>query len=72
MTDGDVLFVQRNDMTKRTFFDSCYVGFVITTLLFCIVINGPVARIFLLLRRMQSLFKRVKYLVETFNLHISR
>jgi len=72
MTDRDVLFIQRNDMTKRTFFHRCYVSFVITTLLLYIVINGPVARIFLLLSRMQCLFKRVKYFVETFNLHISR
>ena len=72
MTDGNVLFIQRNDVTKRAFFDSSYVCLVITTLLLYIVINGPVAGIFLLFSRMQRLLKRVKYLVETVNLHISR
>ena len=57
MTDGDVLVIQRNDVTKRAFFDGGYVGFVITTLLLCIVINSAVTRVFLLLGRMERLLK---------------
>ncbi len=71
MTDCNVLFVQGNDVAQGTFFYGGDVCFVITTFLFGIVINGTVARIFFLVRRMHRLFKRVKYLVETLNLHVS-
>lgn len=71
MGDRDLLFIQRNDVAKRAFFNSGDVRFVITTLLPRIVINGAMARVFLFVRRMQRLFKGMKYFVETFNLHIS-
>lgn len=72
MTCGNVLLIQRNDMAKGAFFRRRYVCFVITTFQLGIVIDGAMARVFFLVGGMQRLFKRVKYSVEIFNLHISR
>lgn len=70
MTWFKVLDVNGNNVTKRTLLNRRKMCFVITSIALHFVVYRPMARILLLLRRVQRLVKRMNYIVKSFKLDI--
>jgi hypothetical protein len=71
MTGCKVLSIERYNVAQRTFLDFRQVRFMATSIILSVVINGAMAGIQLMFRRMQFRLG-VKKLVETLDLNVSR